>query len=109
MRRKRKLYENAVDLWITVQGLDQRLKLGLLNIGAETMGLRMHAGGKGLLAFVADVDGACWILADKDHRQARLQSRRRRSPYVLGHFIEEPQGEGLTVDDRRGAWLDPTC
>ena len=101
---KRQLDEDAVDRGIGVEPVDQRVQRLLGGIGGKQVLEALHAAGHGLLALVADIDLAGRILADQHHREPRLApGGRLEACRHLRHPGAQAFGEGLAVDDRRGA------
>ena len=106
--RQRKLDEDAVDPLISVQLFDLGEERAFIGFGKKAVLPRVHPGGERRLAFRANINLACRILAEKHHREPGLATR---APFELGgvlpDLVSKPRGEGPAVDHPRGHRLRP--
>ena len=67
---QRQLHENAVDLVIGVEPIDEGFELALRSGGGEHVGLGPHPELRRGLGLGSDIDLGCRIIADEHHIQA---------------------------------------
>ncbi len=98
--RQRQLHQDAVDLGIGIESVDQRQQLGFAGAGRQVVVERLDADLFRRAALVAHVDGGRRIAADQHHRQARprLPGRQPRIDPQL-ELVEQFVGDAPPVED----------
>jgi len=100
--RQRQLHQDAMHRRVAVQAVHQRQQLRLGRVVRQAVLKGRHAGGRRLAVLVADIDGACRIVADQHHGEAGPDGSRQRRD--LGRDPPaQLRRERLAVDDARSA------
>ena len=100
---QRQLHQDAVDLRVGVEAVDQGQQFVVAGVGRQVVVDRADAHFLRRTAFVAHIDAGGRIVADQHHRQARARLARRHARVDLGlEVVEQVLGDALAVEDAGG-------
>ena len=101
---ERQLNQDAVDLGIGVEAIDEREQVCLARLLGQADGLVMEARLSAGLAFHADVDLGRGVVAHQDHRQPRRDAAGREGGDLGGELAPHLPADRRAVDEFRVTW-----
>ena len=95
VRRQRQLHEDAVDLRIGIEAIDQRIEFCAIDAGRKVEVLGHETDTLAGAALVAHIDRRGWIGADQHHGQSRatltaLDARAHALADAIEHLVRNP-------------------